>query len=319
MTAGGLLLLQACQVLTVALLSPLLQGAIAKGEALLQSRRGPSVIQPYRDLVKLARKGMTIPETASWAYLLGPVVAVAAYLAVPLLLPVLTAFPLPLATAGDVLGGAFLLSLAAVSVATAAADSGAPYTGLGSSRTMTFAALAEPTLIFVFFTIALLTATDNPFVMNQAMQSSWGEEFRASHALATAAFFMMLLLETGRIPIESGSATLELGMIDEARTLEHSGPLFGLLRWGGMLKQLILYTIFLNVLIAPWGVATNGDVLTVLLALGSFLLKLAVLAVIVVGIESAFAKLRLFRITEFMGAGFILAVLAILVFYFGGG
>lgn len=319
MTLGGLILLQACQVLTVALVSPLLQGVIAKAEALLQSRRGPSVFQPYRDLLKLARKGMTAPDTATWAYLLGPVVAVASYLTVALLIPVLTAFPLPIATAGDVLGGAFLLSLSAVAVATAAADTGAPYTGLGSSRAMTFAALAEPTLIFVFFTIALLTATDNPYVLNRTLQSSWGEEFRAAHALATAAFFMMLLLETGRIPIESGSSTLEFGMIDDARTLEHSGPLFGLMRWGSMLKQFLLYTIFLNVLTVPWGVATSGDPLTVVVAFLTLLLKMGVLAAIIVCIESAFAKLRLFRITEFMGAGFILAVLAILVFYFGGG
>jgi formate hydrogenlyase subunit 4 len=319
MTLGGLVALQACQVLTVALLSPLLQGAIAKAEAILQSRRGPSVIQPYRDLLKLARKGMTIPTTAGWVYLLGPVVAVASYLTVPLLIPVLTAFPLPLATAGDVLAGAFLLSLSAVSVASAATDSGAPFTGLGSSRAMTFAALAEPTLIFVFFTIALLTATDNPYVLNQTLQGSWAEELRASHALATAAFFMMLLLETGRIPIESGSSTLELGMIDAARTLEHSGPLFALLRWGSMLKQFILYIVFLNVLTVPWGVATTGEPVHVLGALATLLLKMGALAVVVIAIESAFAKLRLFRITEFMGVGFILAVLAILVFYFGGG
>lgn len=311
-------ILQIGQVSTVALLGPLLTGFIAKLEALLQSRRGPSVLQPYRDLYKLARKGMTIPHTAHWAYFAGPVVAVAAYLTVPLLIPVLTAFPLPLATMGDVLGGAFLLTLAGIAVAIAATDSGAIYPGLGSSRAMTFGALAEPTLIFVFFTIALLTATDNPYVLNHSLQSALGQEFRASHLLAGAAFFMMLLLETGRIPIESASSTLELGMIDDARTLEHSGPLLALLRWGSMMKQAILYVVFLNVLLVPWGVATVAAPGPLLLALLLLCVKAAGLAVIIVVIETSFAKLRLFRITEFMGAGFILSILAILVFYFGG-
>lgn len=312
------MLLQALQVLTAALLSPLLTGYISKVEAWLQSRRGPSILQPYRDLAKLFRKGMTVPATANVAYFAGPVVAVAAYLTVPLLIPVLTGFPLPLATMGDVLGGAFLLTLAGIAIAVAANDSGAVYASLGTSRAMTFGALAEPTLVFVFFTIALLTRADNPFVLNHALRSTLGEEFRASHLLATAAFFMMLLLETGRIPIESASSTLEFGMIDDARTLEHSGPLLGLMRWGGMLKQFILYTIFLNVLIAPWGVTLSPTPLAVLTSLGFLVIKMAALGLVVVIIESVFAKLRLFRITEFMGAGFVLAVLAILVFYLGG-
>jgi formate hydrogenlyase subunit 4 len=309
---------QAMQVLAVALLSPLLTGYIAKVEAWVQSRRGPSVLQPYRDLAKLFRKGMTVPDTAGLAYAGGPVVAVAAYLTVPLLIPVLTGFPLPLATMADVLGGAFVLTLAGVAVAVAATDSGAVYAGLGGSRAMTFGALAEPTLVLVFFTIALLTQTDNPYVLNHSLQGALGQWFRPSHLLAAAGFFMMLLLETGRIPIESASSTLEFGMIDDARTLEHSGPLFGLLRWGSMMKQAILYVVFLNVLVVPWGVATSPTLPAVLLSAGFLALKMAGLGLVVVVIESAFAKLRLFRITEFMGAGFVLAALAILVYYVGG-
>ncbi|MHB8718427.1 MAG: respiratory chain complex I subunit 1 family protein [Candidatus Dormibacteria bacterium] len=309
---------QVLQVAVVAGLSPLLSGVIAKLEALLQSRRGPSPLQPYRDLAKLARKGMTIPETANWPFFAAPVMAVAAYLTVPLLIPVVTGFPLPLGTMGDVLGGAFLLTLAGVLVAVAASDSGALYPGLGSSRAMTFGALAEPTLIFVFFTIALLTGTDNPYVLNQSLQSALGQEFRASHLLACAAFFMMLLLETGRVPIESASSTLEFGMIDDARTLEHSGPLFALLRWGSMLKQAILYVVFLNVLLVPWGVASTFAPTGIVISLLLLMVKAGTLALVIVIIESTFAKLRLYRITEFMGAGLILSVLAVLVFYFGG-
>jgi len=310
--------LQVCQVGVIGLLSPLLSGFIAMLDARVQSRRGPSVVQPYRDLIKLARKGMTVPQAANWPYFAGPVIAVAAYLTVPLLIPVLTGFPLPLGTMGDVLGGAFLLTLAGVCVAVAATDSGGVYPGLGASRAMTFGALAEPTLIFVFFTIALLTSTDNPYVLNHSLQNTLGQEFRASHLLVCAAFFMMLLLETGRIPIESASSTLEFGMIDDARTLEHSGPLFALLRWGSMLKQAILYVVFLNVLLVPWGVALSTSPWAVLLSLALLAAKAMVLALVMVAVGASFAKLRLFRITEFMGAGFVLSILAILVFYFGG-
>src|SRR5579884_2329434 len=140
-------LIQACQVLVTLVFAPLISGVLLRLEAMVQSRHGPSILQPYYDLAKLFRKGTAVPETASVLFFAGPVLAFAAYLTIPLLIPVLTTYPLPLATMGDILGGAFLFALGSFFVAVSAVDSGDIYAGLGASRTTVFASLAEPTLI----------------------------------------------------------------------------------------------------------------------------------------------------------------------------
>src|ERR1700721_416444 len=154
--------IQLLQVLTVALGAPGLMGVIAKVEARLQGRRGPRVLQPYYDLAKLFRKEALAPEGASWFFLAAPVIAAAAYLTIPLLIPVLTSFPLPLGYMGDILGGGFLLSLASFVVATAALETGSPYAQLGSSRAKTFSAITEPGALFVVSTGALLSGRAPP-------------------------------------------------------------------------------------------------------------------------------------------------------------
>jgi formate hydrogenlyase subunit 4 len=312
-------LLQLCQVLTLLIFSPLVSGVIGRLEAMVQSRHGPSILQPYYDIAKFFRKETVIPEHASWPFRAGPYVAFTAYLGIALLIPVLTNFPLPLGYMGDILGGAFLFALAGFAVGLAALDTGSPYAGLGSSRTTSFGTLVEPTLIFVFFTVVLITHTDNPYVMNATLHTSAVQIFRPAHLLAAAAFFLMMLVDTGRIPVESSSSTLEFGMIDEARLFEHSGPAMAILRWGSAMKQFLLYVVFLNVLFLPWGVAGQATPGVVAVSLVTLLLKMFAVALVIVGIESAFAKLRLFKITEFMAAGFILAVLAVLYGYLGGG
>ncbi len=216
---------------------------IARTEARLQGRRGPRVLQPYYDLAKLFRKEALAPEGASWVFLAAPVAAFTCYLTVPLLIPVLTTYPLPLGYMGDILGGGFLLSLAGFLVAVAALETGSPYAQLGASRAKTFAAITEPVMLFVVFTVPLLTATDLPYALAATVRSSAGQIIRPAHVLAAAALFMVILYETGRIPIETHSGTNEFGMIEEARPFEHSGPYFALLKWGSAAKQLILYTI----------------------------------------------------------------------------
>lgn len=310
--------LQLLQVLTLLVFSPLVTGVISRVEAMIQARKGPSILQPYYDIFKFLCKGRSVPEDASWVYFLAPYVAFAAYVTIAMLIPVLTSFPLPLGYMGDILGGAFLFALAGFFVALAGLDSGSPYSGLGASRTMMVTVLVEPTLIFVFFTVALISKTDLPYTMGEALRGSWATVFSPSHILIVVAFFLMMLVETGRIPIESSTSTLEFGMIDEARIFEHSGPEMALLKWGSTMKQFLLYTIFVNILVFPWGLSNDGRPLTVLLALVLLLAKMGAVAAVVVVIESSFAKLRLFKIPEFMGAGFILSVLAIVTFYLGG-
>lgn len=316
---GASVVLQILQVLCLMIVAPFIAGFIARIEAMIQSKRGPSVFQPYYDILKFFRKDEIRPETASPIFAAAPVIAFACYLTIATLIPVLTNFPLPLGWMGDILGGAFLFGLAGFALALAGIDSASPYAGIGSSRAITVSALTEPTLIFVFFTVALLTQTDLPYAMAATVHSSPVEVFRPSHLLASVALFMMILVDTGRIPIESASSTLEFGMIDEARVFEHSGPSMALVRWGSTMKQFLLFVVLLNVLVAPWGLASAATVPGVALAVVTLILKMLVLGLVIAAIESTYAKLRLGKIPEFMAAGFMFALLAILVFYLGGG
>ena len=170
--------IQLLQVLTVALGAPGVTGVIAKAEARLQGRRGPRLLQPYYDLAKLFRKEALAPEQASWFFLAAPLIAVTCYLTIPLLIPVLTSYGLPLGYMGDILGGGFLLSLASFVVATAALETGSPYAQLGSSRAKTFSAITEPVVLFVVFTVALLTGTDLPYALAATVRSSAGQIIR---------------------------------------------------------------------------------------------------------------------------------------------
>ncbi|HEY7622233.1 MAG TPA: NADH-quinone oxidoreductase subunit H [Solirubrobacteraceae bacterium] len=311
--------IQACQVVSMLVFAPLIGGVIAKVEARIQFRTGPSPLQPYYDIAKFFRKESLRPQTASPFFEVAPVIAVAAYCSIALLIPILTSFPLPLGTAGDILGGALLFGLAGFVTALAGVDSGSVYAGIGSSRTQSVATLVEPTLIFVFFTVALVSGTDLPYALNATLQDSASQYFRPSHLLAAAAFFLMLLVDTGRVPIESQTSTLEFGMIDDARLFEHSGPAMALFKWASSMKQFLLYVVFLNVLVVPWGLADARGAGGVLVALLLLLAKMVGLGLVIVVIESSMAKLRLFRIPDFMGAGFVLSVLAILVFYLANG
>jgi formate hydrogenlyase subunit 4 len=310
--------IQVLQVLTVAVGAPLVTGVIAKVEARLQGRRGPRVLQPYYDLAKLVRKETLAPRGASWFFLAAPVIAVSAYLTIPLLIPVLTTYGLPLGYMGDILGGGFLLSLASFVVAVAALETGSPYAQLGSSRAKTFSAITEPVVLFVVFTVALVTGTDLPYALAATVRSSAGQVIRPAHLLASAALFMVILHETGRIPVETHTGTNEFGMIEEARSFEHSGPYLALLRWGGELKQLILFTILLDVFVVPWGLASSQRLGAVLLAIVALLAKACILGVVVAVIDNSFAKLRLFKITEYVSAAFLLAVLGVFTLYLEG-
>jgi formate hydrogenlyase subunit 4 len=311
--------IQVLQPVTILAAGPGVTGVIAKVEARLQGRRGPRILQPYFDLGKFFRKEALAPEGASWVFLAAPVIALTCYMTIPLLIPVLTDYGLPLGYMGDILGGGFLLSLAGFAIAVAAAETGSPYAQLGSSRAKTFGAITEPVILFVVFVVALVTATDLPYALAATVRSSASQMVRPAHLLAAAALFLVILYETGRIPVETHTGTNEFGMIEEARAFEHSGPYFALLRWGSACKQLILYTIFINVFVAPWGLASTGRALDVFLAIAALIGKAVGVGVVVAVIDDSFAKLRLFKITEFTAAAFLLAVLGVFTLYLGGG
>jgi formate hydrogenlyase subunit 4 len=304
------IVLQIAQVATVIALSPLLQGFILQWEERIQRSRGPGVLQPYRDLWKLLHKQIVVPDTASWIYWVAPPLAFTCMLTVPILIPVLTDFPLPLSDMGDILGGGLILTLGSFAITLAGLDSGSAYGGIGSSRSVMLGILAEPTLILVFVGITLLAKAMLPFVVNHLLVQNPSVYWSPAHLFLVFAFFVLMLVETDRLPIHS-STHIEVYMIEEARILEYSGPFLALLNWASMMKQFILYTIFCNVLTLPWGLSQHGTALGAAGAAAGLLLRMLMVAVVVVIVETAQSRLRFFRYQEPLAASFMLAVLAI--------
>ncbi len=309
------ILLQVLQSLVVLALAPLYAGAIARAEAIVQSKRGPSVLQPYRDLAKLLRKGSAISEEASWVFRGAPFVAFACYLTVSAIVPIITNEPLPLAFLADLIGGAFVLSLGSFAISLAGLDTASPVGGLGASRTAWMGSLAEPTLILVFFTVGVLSASDNPYLMNHAIAGSPYAMVLPTHLLGAVAFFMLLLAENGRIPIDNPGGTIEISMIEEGRVLEYSGREYAIVKWGSWMKLFLLSSIFVNVFLIPWGLGNATSLAGGLLGILALLGKLAICGAAIVVIDSSFAKLRFFRIAEFLGASFLLALIGITTSY----
>lgn len=303
--------LQVVQVLVVLLLAPLVQGIILQFEERVQRAQGPGIFQPYRDLWKLFHKQLVVPETASWLYWTAPVVAFTAMLTVPILIPVLTNYPLPLSDMADILGGGLILTLGSFMITLAGLDTTSAYGGIGSSRTVMVAILAEPTLILVFVGITLLAKSMLPFVVNHLLVAHPAAYWSPAHLFLVAAFFVLLLVETDRLPIHS-STHIEVYMIEEGRILEYSGPLLALLRWASMMKQFILYTIFCNVLLLPWGLSYRGTALGVLGSALALLGKFVLVACAVVVVDTTQSRLRFYRYQEPLAASFLLAVLAII-------
>jgi formate hydrogenlyase subunit 4 len=311
-----LALLQGLQIATVLLCAPLLRGIINRLKAMVQSKRGPSIWQPYRDLWKLFRKGSVISEHASWIFHAAPVLSFITPLIVAMLIPVLTAYPLPYAFMGDMLAGGFILSLGGFFTSLAAMDTASAFGGMGSSRARVVSLLAEPVVILVLFSVTIIAQVTIPFAVNQTLISA-AYLYNPAHWLLASALFMVILAETGRIPVDNPSSTFELSMIEVSRTLEYSGHELALMEWGSAMRFFVLLTILLNVLTAPWGLAPEGGtpVLAVPIALATLLLKMLVICGVIAVIESSIAKWRFFRIPEFLGAATILAALAIVSFY----
>lgn len=311
----GAVSLQVLQGLVLVVGAPLYAGVMSQAESIIGSKRGPSVWQPYRDLVKLLGKGSTISDQASWIFRSAPFVAFASYLTVCAIVPVLTDQPLPLAFLGDLIGGAFVLTLASFATSLAGLDTASPYGGLGASRAAWMGSLAEPALILVFFTVGAVSASDNPYLMNHAVAASPYVLVLPTHVLGTLAFFLLVLLEGARIPVDSPHGHTEISIIEEGRVLEHSGRLLAITTWAGWMKLMLLSAIFMNVFVAPWGLGDGTSVLHGLLAVPVLAAKLAVCGIAIVIIDCSFAKLRFFRIAEFIGGAFLLAWLGVAMSY----
>jgi formate hydrogenlyase subunit 4 len=297
------------QMALVLFLSPLITGFSKALKARIQTRRGPHILQPYRDLWKLARKGMVIPDTASWIFDATPLVLFGTTLLAGMLIPTISA-KAPLSLFGGVLAVVYLLALGRFFLALGGLDTGSSFGGLGSSREMTISAIAEPALMLAVFTVAAGAGSTNlTNVAQWSLAQSW-RFFAPSQMLAFAALFIVLIAETGRIPVDNPATHLELTMIHEAMILEYSGPYLALIEWSAAMKQLVLMTLLVNVFL-PFGLSyTWGPVTLVSLIL--FTAKLLILAAAVVLVETTNAKLRLFRVPELLAVAFVLASLALM-------
>jgi formate hydrogenlyase subunit 4 len=300
------------QVAAVLIFSPLAGGILNKLKERVQSKRGPSIFQPYRDLWKLFHKDEIVSEDSSWIFRFTPYVVFVTPIFVTLLIPVLTSYPLFFAFMGDMLGGGFVLALGGFFATLAAVDTANPYGPVGASRTRMVGFLAEPVFMIVFFTVSFVAGSTIPYIVQQKWVTPPANFFEPAHVLLMIAFLMLILAEAGRIPVDNPTGHFELAMIDESKSLEYSGRGFALMKWGGYMKFFVLLCIFLNVLVTPWGLAAVQNLDAVLLAIPLVLLKIFCCLLLLVIIESSLAKLRLFRIAEFLGAAFITSVAAMI-------
>jgi len=301
------------QVLVIMLFAPLIKGILNRIKENIQSKRGPSIIQPYRDIWKLFHKDEVISEQSSWIFRATPYVVFVTPIFVAMLIPVLTGYPLFFAFMGDMLGGGFILALGGFFSTLAAVDTANPYGAMGASRTRMVGFLAEPVFMIVFFTVSFTAGSTIPYIVHKHWVTPLANFFAPSHVLLMLAFFMLIIAETGRIPVDNPSGHFELAMIDESKGLEYSGKGAALMKWGGAMKFFVLLCIFLNVLVTPWGLAQGETLSEVLLAIPLILVKVLIFILALAVIECSFAKLRLFRITEFLGAAFITSVAAMII------
>jgi formate hydrogenlyase subunit 4 len=300
----------AMQTVLLLLLAPLVTGCIRSWKAKLQNRRGPRPWQPYLDLIKLLRKDMIISEHASWVFAFAPYVVFVSALLAGLLVPMITT-QAPLSLFGGVLALVGLLALGRFLLALGGLDPGSAFGGMGSSREMTIAALAEPALMLAIFTVAIRAGSTDLSRILQATQGPSWSLLSPTHVMAFAALFIVLLTETGRIPVDNPATHLELTMIHEAMLLEYSGRYLAFMEWGASVKQLVLMTLLVNVFF-PIGIASTPTLAAVAFGLLAFVAKLLLLAGAVVLVETTNAKLRLFRVPDLLSAAFVLATLALL-------
>ena len=307
----GLVIVQTAMLLA---LSPFIIGLIRKVKARLQCRRGAGVLQPYADLGKLFNKQPVISSTTSWIFTATPYIVFSSTLAAGLLVPMFVSQN-PFNFAGNVIALVYLLALGTFFLILAGLDAGSTFGGMGSSREAIVATLAEPAMMLSIFAIALTAGSTNlSTIVHKTALMEGIITAPPPHLMALVAFFVVALAETGRVPVDNPATHLELTMIHEAMLLEYSGRYLALLEWAAGIKLVVFLSVIANVF-APWGIATSVTPAKVAVGIVVYVVKISTLAVVIGVIESMFAKLRLFRVPELLGAAFILSLLALVFFY----
>jgi formate hydrogenlyase subunit 4 len=308
------IILVVVQTIVLLVVSPVIVGLIRKLKARLQLRRGASVFQPYADLAKLFRKQPVVSTTTSWIFTATPYIVFASTLAAGLLVPIFVSST-PLNFAGNIIALVYLLALGTFFLMLAGLDAGSAFGGMGSSREAIVASLTEPAMILSIFAIALTKGSTNlsTIVHKTALLEGIVTD-PSPYLMALAALFIVAIAETGRVPVDNPATHLELTMIHEAMVLEYSGRYLALIEWAAGLKLAVFLSLIANVF-APWGIATSMEPAALSIGLAIYLVKISGLAVLIGVIESMFAKLRLFRVTDLLGVAFILALLGLVFFY----
>jgi len=304
---------QGAQMLLVLLLSPLLTGFVRKLKARLQSRRGPPLIQPYRDLVRLMRKEVVLADSASWLFRVIPYLVFAGTWVAASLVPTFRS-GLYFSWTADLIAIIALLGNARFFLSLAGLDVGTAFGGIGSSREVTIASLAEPAMLMIVFTLALVAGSTQLSTMAEFMLSSQ-VGLRVSLGLALIALIIVAIAENARIPVDNPATHLELTMVHEAMVLEYSGRHLALIDLASELK-LLLYVSLISCLFLPWGLASaDAEPQMIAIAVTSYGVKLAGLAFLLAVFETAIAKMRVFRVPEFLGAALMLGLLATLLLF----
>lgn len=313
-----LLLLSLVQLVYVVLLAPFFAGLLSTVEEKLESKSGPNILQRYFDLVKLFRKESVVPSIASPFFRIAPYATFTLYLFLTLVLPIITAFPLTFGPVVDFVGGGLIFGAAATVKKIAAVDSRSNYAHLGASRAASISSLSEPIMVLIFIMLGVLSGTNNPYIINNTLQTSSAWYSSLLHWFVVGAFFMVLLVETGQLPIESHTQS-EFGMIDQGMPIEYSGPELAFFHWGGYVKQFLLMSVFLNVFSVPFWVPMKPALVPLLEYLAIHFIKMTGLTIIFALLNETVSKYRLYKIFDFIAMTFAFALLAGLAFFVTGG
>lgn len=309
------------QILALPALSPLFVGVIRKLKARLQNRVGASVFQPYRDLWKLFHKDEVISTDASYIFRFAPYLVFAVTVLVGASVPVITTvapslfqggmFSLSFLGSGDFITMIYLLALATFFLALAGMDTGSGFGGFGSSREMTMAALAEGGLFFSLLVASVIAQSGNVFTMAESLGTLPFQSF-VPLLIAFVAFFIALLAENSRFPVDNPATHLELTMIHEAMILEYSGKRLALMEWASYTK-LALFIALGSSIFLPFGVATSFLPEMLVLSIPVFAVKAFLFLLAIALIESTMAKFRIFRVPDLLFTSFVLSVIALVV------
>ncbi|MBI3306555.1 MAG: NADH-quinone oxidoreductase subunit H [Candidatus Omnitrophica bacterium] len=287
------------------LFSPFLLGVIAKTKAFFAGKKGPPLLQPYYDILKLLQKGSVYSVTTTWIFRAAPLISFASVLVSSFLIP-FGGLKAPVQFWGDGLLFAYLFGLARFFTILAALDTGSSFEGMGASREAVFSCLSEVVLFLNFAALAILSKS---FSLSQMIGESWGSSWRASGPsliLVLASYFMILLVENSRIPIDDPVTHLELTMIHEVMVLDHSGPDFAFILHAGAIKLFVLGSFLVTILI-PFQSHNR------MIDAAVFLAGMTGLAVAIGIVESAMARLRLNRVPSFITGSFVLALFGLII------